>query len=156
MAAPNMHIPITVGEVVRSAADHHDVTSLEAHTLVREAARHMLATDLRWLLVTHEGKTIGVATWRELLHVLAEKPTEADRIDLGNVAWRGPITVEESAPVEEVCRQMLERDLRYATVVRNHRVVGLLMLSDVLRERLQKEEHVVDELAAYINSEYPR
>jgi CBS domain-containing protein len=155
MATPDVHIPITVGEVLRSTDPDH-VTTCDAHMGVAEAARQMLESDLRWMLVAHDGETVGVVTWRELLHVLAEQASRAGEIDLGQIAWRGPLSVTESTPVEEVCRVMFERDVRYATVRRGGSVIGLLTLSDVLRKRLQKEEQITEELAAYIAQDYPR
>lgn len=154
MAVTTLHQSRTIGQLLRATDD--GVRVLEASASARDGAREMLSSDVPWLLVVNHKRTVGVVTWRELVTLVADGPRPDPAPNLGELASPAPLSVEDTALLEDVRHSMLERDLRYATVRRNARVVGLLTTRDVLQHRLEVQEHVTEELAAYIARDYPR
>lgn len=127
-----------VGELVaRTVADvmTPQPTVMEAAQAVSEAARVMRDGDIGTMLVTEEGRLVGILTDRDVVvRVVAEGLNPADTA-LGVVCSRELAMLNPSDAIETAVARMRESAIRRLPVVEDGRPVGILALGDLAVER---------------------
>jgi CBS domain-containing protein len=110
-------------------------TALEAIQVVSEAARAMRDGDIGDVLVTEEGRLVGIMTDRDVVvRVLAEGLDPA-RTALGVVCSRELTTLDPGDAIDTAVTLMRESAIRRLPVVESGRPVGILALGDLAVER---------------------
>jgi acetoin utilization protein AcuB len=125
-----------------------DTTFPEAFRTIRERA-------IRYLpVVDKKGRLIGIVTQTDLLHA---SPSSATTLTVFEVNYllahlkvqevmSDPITVPESAPVEEAARIMVVNEIGCLPVMRNGELVGIITETDIFKafvEILGGGDHVL-------------
>ncbi len=106
--------------------------SIEIERSADEAWAMMLEHQIRHLPVTADGALVGIVTERDLRLVLrpGAKPGEAT---LRNACETDAFVVDDDMPLDEVVREMAERQIGSALVTRHGKLVGILTTTDVCR-----------------------
>ena len=95
-----------------------------------QVARIMRAHNVSALVVGHPGDPIAIVTERDLTQALADRCPPGEPVVA--VASLNPLTIAHDASVIEAATLMLNRSLRHLVVSRQHRVVGIISIRDVL------------------------
>jgi signal-transduction protein with cAMP-binding, CBS, and nucleotidyltransferase domain len=95
-----------------------------------QVARVMRAHNVSALVVGHAGDPVAIVTERDLTQALADGCPPGERVVA--VASPSPLTVAHDASVIEAATLMLNEGLRHLVVSRQHRVVGIVSIRDVL------------------------
>jgi CBS domain-containing protein len=93
-------------------------------------ARIMRAHNVSALVVGHPGDPISIVTERDLTQALADRCPPGEPVIA--IASSNPLTIAHDASVIEAATLMLNRSLRHLVVSRQHRVVGIVSIRDVL------------------------
>lgn len=102
-----------------------------------EAARAMRAQHVGFLVVTHDGRTlgapIGVLTDRDVVVEVVSRDVEPTSVTVADAMARDPLVIGVSARPEDALRQMRAFGVRRAPVVgESGGLVGVLSLDDLL------------------------
>ena len=127
-------LPMTVRQILlRKGAQ---IFSVGPEAPLAEAARRLQLYDVGALLVLDGGDLVGIVSERDLVRAVAEAGPKA----LGQ-----PVRAEMSSPVE-VCQpadavravmaRMTARRIRHLPVVEGGRVVGVVSIGDVVKNRV--------------------
>jgi CBS domain-containing protein len=127
-----------------------EVVGLDAAARCREAAKLMATKRIGAVVVTQNGKPIGLVSERELVYnVLAEgrhcdgSIADAMRRDLPSI----PSTCSES----ECADLMRVNFTRHLLVVDEGELVGIISMRDVISLMLDEKQWLADELQIYIS-----
>jgi CBS domain-containing protein len=96
----------------------------------------MSAHGIRHVPVQRDGHVVGIVSEREL-HQLVNRSLPAvdkNRIRARDVLIAEPFVTEIDTPLQTVVREMAERHIGSAIVVRRGKLAGILSVTDVCRE----------------------
>lgn len=101
-------------------------------TTIREAAYLMKQHHISSLLVKDDTRLVGIITDRDFrIRVLAEGVPDSDPIS--SVMTPDPMTIELESLVQEAQLKMMAEGIRHLPVVDDHRPVGMISQTDILR-----------------------
>lgn len=107
------------------------VDTCSVDTAVTEAARKMLAYDIGSLAVTRSEKLVGIITERDLLRVVADRPSR-HRLTVGDVMTPTPDSLDPDVDIDDAADWMMAAGYRHLPVVESGRVLGMVSIKDVL------------------------
>lgn len=100
---------------------------------VREAARMMTEKRIGSIVVTKEGKPVGIATERDILQRVVSKGLDASTVKMKVIMTQPLITVDETTPILRAIRTMEKNRTRRLLVMKNDELVGIATQRDLLR-----------------------
>jgi CBS domain-containing protein len=108
-----------------------NVVSIDSETTVKDAASRMAKDEIGSLVVTEQGKPVGIVTERDLLsRVLATgKNPEATRIR--SVMSKPLICGDSNMDATEAARYMISRNIKKLPVTQDGRLVGIMTFTDL-------------------------
>jgi CBS domain-containing protein len=110
-------------------------TTLDATRTVTEASRAMRDGNIGDILVTDEGRLVGILTDRDVVvRVLAEGRDPA-RTVVGDVCSRRLTTLQSDDALDTAVSKMREVAIRRLPVLEDGRPVGIVALGDLALER---------------------
>jgi len=108
-----------------------NVISLPADTDVQAAASFMAQNDLGSVVVTDEGRVVGLFTERDLLKRVVGAARDPSALKLGEVCTRNLISVSHDSSCAYAIKLMRSNRCRRLLVYRRDSLQGLLNLQDV-------------------------
>lgn len=123
------------------------VASLDEQHTVQEAAELMARENLGSLVVTHEGRVVGLFTERDLLRRVVGQALDPRQLPLAEVCTRNLVTIGHESTCEEAIRLMRANLCRRLVVNRGENFYGMLSMSDVasaMADRSGRKDIVVN------------
>ena len=131
-----------------------EVITAEPGMALKEAAAVIVRRRLRAMpVIDDEGHVLGMLTDRQLMtHFLPRLDrARAGRPDVGfvtgsvrDIMERTVMCVNESEPLADVVRLMLDKEIERLPVVREGQLVGFLTRGDIIRRLLRREVAEMD------------
>jgi CBS domain-containing protein len=121
-------------------------TALDAAASIPEAARAMRDGNIGDVLVTQDGRLVGILTDRDVVVRVLAEDRDPVNTTLGDVCSRDLTTLNPSDAIETAVTRMRESAVRRLPVVEEGRPVGILALGDLAVER--DPESVLGEISA--------
>jgi CBS domain-containing protein len=94
------------------------------------AARVMRVNDVSALVVGHASEPVALVTERDLAAAMADERPLDDQV--ATVASAAPLTVSPDDMIIDAVNLMLREHVRHLIVTRNHRLVGVVSMRDLL------------------------
>jgi CBS domain-containing protein len=120
----------TVGDLMTAPP-----TALDVGDLVSDAARAMRDGNIGDVLVTQDGRLVGIMTDRDVVVRVLAEGRDPGKTVLGDVCSRDLATLGAGEAIETAVVRMRETAIRRLPVVEEGRPVGILALGDVAVER---------------------
>jgi CBS domain-containing protein len=135
-------------------AKGHDVITIRAQATVAEALRMLWLEGIGALVVTDEsGKVAGMISERDIIRGLAAQGTEMLATQVEERMERAVITCTPETWIEELMNEMTERRVRHLPVVEGDgKLVGIVSIGDILKNRLQELENETCTLRGYLHA----
>ncbi len=95
----------------------------------------------------------GILSERDIVRALAEHGARALDLPARQFMTRDVSTVSPHATVQEAMQLMTTGRFRHLPVVEDGEMVGLISIGDVVKSRIQQQDHEVDSLRAYVAGE---
>ena len=115
-------------------------------------ALHILADrEIGALLVTDNGKPVGILSERDVVRRLAER--ENCKLDLPISEWMtSPILyVGLSYTLDECMSLMTRKHIRHLPVIEEGELVGMISIGDVVKAEIQDRDMLISHLEQYIS-----
>jgi CBS domain-containing protein len=109
------------------------VITTDIDSSVQEAARMMTEKRIGSIVVTKEGKPMGITTERDVLQKVVAKGLDASKVRTKMIMTQPLITVDETTPILKAIRIMEKNKTRRLLVVKNDNLVGIATQRDLLR-----------------------
>jgi CBS domain-containing protein len=123
---------------VRDAMVPHPGT-LDASAPAQEAGERLSDPAVRAVLVSDDGKLVGVVTRKTLVEKIVATGRDPRVTSLGEIAEPPLFTLDASMDLDEAYQTLEEQDLERVPVVENGKLVGILSRT-VLQRRLAEDE----------------
>ena len=116
---------------------------------LQQAVQAMAQYDIGSLAVMEHGDLVGMLTFREVIHTLAQKGALANII-VRTVMDDAPMSCTPETELDEVRPLMLQRHTRYMPVMDSKMLMGVISFYDVARAVVDSQNFENKMLKAYI------
>lgn len=108
-------------------------------TTVADAARKMRDADIGDVLVTDDGRPVGILTDRDIAVRVVAEGKDVNQAQVGDFMSAELITGLPDWDVEDAAEILAEEQIRRLPVVENGRLVGIISLGDVAVQLMEEE-----------------
>jgi CBS domain-containing protein len=134
-------------------AKGRQVITIKPQATVGEALRVLWLEGIGALVVTDgKGKVAGMLSERDIVRGLAAQGTELLGQPVGERMEASPVTCTPETGIEELMNEMTERRIRHFPVVDGGKLVGIVSLGDLVKNRLQELEDETSTLRGYLHA----
>ncbi|MEW8507058.1 MAG: CBS domain-containing protein [Candidatus Thiodiazotropha sp.] len=128
-----------------------EVATVNTDVSVFEALEMMAEKGIGSLVVMEEDKVAGLFTERDyarniILNGRTSKDTQVREIMTSQV-----VVVSPEQTVEECMAIMTDKRVRHLPVMRNSELVGIISIGDLVKEIIEEQQFVIEQLVSYIN-----
>jgi len=113
------------------------LVSVAPEETVQVAIARMLEENVGSVVVSEEGRLVGIFTERDLLR-LAGDGRDFVELRVGEVMTRRPVTVPQDTDVLEAARIMSERQIRHLPILDGEHLLGVVGIREVLRALVER------------------
>lgn len=117
---------------------------------VTEAADLMARNDIGSVLVLSDGSIAGILSERDIVRGLAEAGTACLDKPVSALMTDKVVTCSPEDRIDRVMELMTDGRFRHVPVVERGRLVGLISIGDVVKNRLEEAQAEVAHLSAYV------
>jgi CBS domain-containing protein len=114
-------------------------TSLDGSASAQEAGEGLTRDEVRAVLVTEQGRFVGVVTRKTLVREVVARGRDPRATPLREIAEPPNLAIASSMPLADAYALLEERDLERVPVVEDGALVGVLSRAGV-RRRLAEDE----------------
>jgi CBS domain-containing protein len=127
-----------------------EVVTIEVDKSVFEAAQLMASEGLGCLIVVDNSLPVGIITERDIVRRIVAKRSSPD-LNVSEVMTSKLITVDPETSLKEAARVMSTNKIRRLPVLKNNKLVGIVVASDFVRNVGKKTttEEILDALGRY-------
>ncbi len=132
--------------LVYERMSRHPMT-VTPNTPVEQALKRMRDEKVRrFPVVDDDGKLVGIVSDKDLLYAAPSPATSLSiyelhylysRITIGQVMTREVVTVDESDPIEEAARIMVDNKIGGLPVMREGKLVGIITETDIFKTLME-------------------
>lgn len=140
---------------VRSILDTkgHHVESIQPGAKLSEAVKLLGEKKIGAVLVLNlSGRIEGILSERDIVRVLSERGAAALDEPVSTVMTRKVVSCRASDTVAALMEMMTIGKFRHLPVVEDGKVVGLVSIGDIVKERVQEYEREQEALRDYIKT----
>jgi len=128
-----------------------DVVSIDVKSTVEDAIRSMHGRKISALMVTEDGKTVGIFTERDVVRCyIANGGKGFKEAVLRDAMTTDLIVAEEEDDISAVMSIMVEKNIRHLPVIDKGKVAGMLSVRDVIQTQVGKLTSEIHYLKDYI------
>ncbi len=124
--------------------------TIEPTATLAEASRLMAVWNVGALLVAEDGQLIGLISERELVRALAVG-APVTSVKVQDLMAREVRAVAADSTPDECMVMMSQLRLRYVTVMDDDSVLGVISLGDLVKDVIDEQAHVIEQLELYIS-----
>jgi len=110
-----------------------DVISVPESATVREAAELMNNHEIGCLVVTRNGKPVGIVTETDMVKRVILEPVDAEKTKVSKIMSKPIVVGNPQMDVDEASKLMRRRRIKKLPVVEKGRLVGLVTTTDLVR-----------------------
>ncbi|AKB49287.1 hypothetical protein MSBRW_0034 [Methanosarcina barkeri str. Wiesmoor] len=118
---------VSVAEVMNKA-----VIIMDINSDIPAIAREMVSRDAGSVIITENGKAIGIITERDFVKGIVTEDKKPDEVKASEILSTPLITVEPETSIVEASEIMLKANVKRLPVLENSRIVGVISNTDIL------------------------
>lgn len=135
------------------AAKGGDVISIEPTADLAAAASLLSKHRIGAVVICGAGGRLsGILSERDIVRAVAEHGAAALSVPVGQVMTRNVITCSENDSISDLMERMTAGKFRHLPVVKGERLIGLISIGDVVKERVQEIESDAAAMRDYIQT----
>ena len=109
------------------------VITTKTDSSVREAAELMRKKNVGSIVVTYEGKPVGIVTERDIVERVVARGLDASKVQMKEIMSKSLITTTGEMPIIEAIRMMQKKKIRRLIIMENKKLIGIITQRDLLR-----------------------
>ncbi len=128
-----------------------DTVSIDVSSSVDDAIRSMNSRKISAIIVTENGKTVGIFTERDVVRCyIATGGRSFKEVPVRDAMIRDLIVAVPDEDIHEVSATMVEKNIRHLPVVDDGRIIGMLSIRDIIQTQVTKLTSEIHYLKDYI------
>lgn len=134
------------------ATKDKNIFSVDPSTSVYAAIQLMAEKNIGGLMITENGKLVGIFTERDYARKLILKGKSSKDTLIGDLMTKHPFTVTIDTSIEQCMQMMSNKRIRHLPVVENENLIGVISIGDVVRFIIEEQKTIIEHLEHYITS----
>jgi CBS domain-containing protein len=130
-----------------------DTISVTPQTTVLDALRIMAEKNIGSVMVIENGKYLGLVSERDYSRKVILKGKHSDDTTVAEIMSSDLPSVTPRDSVEHCMSLMTKNNIRYVPVFENEKLVGLISMSDVVRDTILSQKETISHLESYIHGQ---
>lgn len=126
------------------------IFSIPSDTHVRTICTELTHRGIGALVVVDRDTLVGIVSERDVVHALHRHGESAMSMTAAEIMTRAVETCRPEERVAEVMQRMTQGRFRHLPVVVNERLVGVISIGDVVKQRIAEAEQEAAEIREYI------
>ncbi|EMY60002.1 MULTISPECIES: CBS domain-containing protein [Leptospira] len=139
---------MSVKDILKDKAS--SVLSIEEDKNVLEATQMMVGAKVGSLIVTFQGKLVGIFTERDLMRVVAKDHANLDKIKLKDVMTTQLTVAGPDEDVDDILNNMITKRFRHMPVLDGDKIIGLISIGDAVKTKLTRTQAEMSILREYM------
>ncbi len=128
-----------------------DVVTISPDSLLSDAVRALGEHRIGAIVVTRgDDRIAGIISERDVVRVLAEKGADALSHPVSTVMTAKVRSCQEGSTVNQVMETMTQGRFRHLPVEREGKLVGIISIGDVVKQRIEDVQREAEEIKHYI------
>jgi CBS domain-containing protein len=128
------------------------IVSISPMTTVIDALKLMSEKDIGSVVVMEGEKYIGIITERDYSRKVALKGKSSTDTKVSDIMSTDLPAVSPQDSIEHCMEIMSDKNIRYMPVFENNKIVGIISMSDVVKETILLQKETISHLESYIHS----
>ena len=122
-------------------------------TLIGEIANTLVKENIGAIVIIEKDLVVGILSERDIVRGFTEKKsvrsTKAKELMTKNV-----ITCNTKNTTEELLELMVKKHFRHIPVVENNKLIGIISIGDLVKDRTKRLKKEIDQLKSYVTKSY--
>jgi CBS domain-containing protein len=133
-------------------AKGRQVATIAPDASVEEALTQLAKRAIGALVVSDDGASVdGILSERDIVRSLAEHGTALLRMRVEELMTTRVFTCTPKDTIDELMGLMTERRIRHLPVTENNRLVGIVSIGDIVKNRLEEVEYEATSMRSFIS-----
>jgi CBS domain-containing protein len=116
-----------------------DIVSIDVDSSVDDAIRSMNARKISAIMVTEQGKTVGIFTERDVVRSYINSGGKSFKESkVRDAMVTNLIVAVPDDELGDISSIMVEKNIRHLPVLHNGRVIGMLSIRDIIQTQVKK------------------
>jgi CBS domain-containing protein len=142
---------MTVASIL--AAKGGDVITIEPTATLADAAKLLSERRIGALVILGPGNRIaGILSERDIVRATAARGASALTEPVGQAMTRDVMTCAVHDPIDQLMQQMTDGKFRHLPVLEHDRLIGIVSIGDVVKQRLGEMEQESEAMRDYIRT----
>ena len=129
-----------------------NVISISPEASVLDALKLMAKENIGAVVVLQGENLSGILSERDYARKVVLEGKASVSTKVSDIMTTKVFTVEESQKVDDCMNLMTEKHIRHLPVTSGGKVIGLISIGDVLKQVMQQQKELIEQLEAYIKS----
>jgi CBS domain-containing protein len=130
------------------------IFSVKPAITVYEALEMMVEKNIGALLVSDQGKFVGIFTERDYARKVILKGKTSRETTIREVMTENPLTVTPDSSIDECMKIMSAKFIRYIPVLEKDELVGMISIGDVVKFIIDEQRFIIEDLEHYITGHH--
>jgi len=148
-----MNLSDTIAMVLKEKGQN--IWSLDPEALVYDAIEMMANKHVGALLVTSDGKLVGIISERDYARKVILQERSSKQTQVKEIMTSSVVVVRPDQTIEDCMRLMTENRIRHLPVVENEKVLGVVSIGDLVKWVVSAQAETIHQLQHYIAGGYP-
>jgi CBS domain-containing protein len=132
----------------------NNVFSVQPAITVYQALELMVEKNIGALLVSDQGKFVGIFTERDYARKVILKGKTSKETLIGEIMTENPVTVTPDTTIDDCMKLMTEKFIRYIPVIENENLKGVISIGDVVKYIIEEQRYIIEDLEHYITGHH--
>ena len=130
-----------------------DIVTVNPDDSLRETVQTLASQNIGAAVVTDErDRVCGIISERDIVRAIAENGDRALEAAVKTFMTKNVVTCSKQDTVAELMTRMTEGRFRHLPVLEGERLVGIISIGDVVKQRIAEQEMEVEAMRGYIAS----
>jgi CBS domain-containing protein len=139
---------VTVRDLIKTKGN--EVWSVSPDTTMIDALNLLAKKDVGALMVTKEGKMVGIVSERDFVRSIAKTGQCLLHSTVERYMTTDISSVTPDATIDQCMQLMTDKHIRHLPVLENDKLVAVISIGDVVRDLISNKELTINQLEDYI------